>query len=61
MGTARPSVTKRQREQVKRERKKLKEEKRAQRKIEGGADESEFTEVVREQEIDPEEFETVRG
>ena len=35
MANARPSVTKRQREQVKRERRLLKEEKRAQRKIAG--------------------------
>ncbi|MGZ8812158.1 MAG: hypothetical protein ACXW29_13540 [Thermoanaerobaculia bacterium] len=35
MGTARPSVTKRQREQVKRERQARKAEKRAQRKLNG--------------------------
>lgn len=35
MGNARPSVTKKQREQVKRERQRAKEEKRAQRKIAG--------------------------
>jgi hypothetical protein len=38
MASARPSVTKRQREQKKRERKIAKAEKRAQRKLEGGQD-----------------------
>jgi hypothetical protein len=43
LATPRPSVTKRQREQVKREKQKLKAEKRAQRKQGGGQDdESEF-------------------
>ena len=43
MATPRPSVTKRQREQVKREKQKMKAEKRAQRKLDPGAEEeSEF-------------------
>ncbi len=46
MATPRPSVTKRQREQKKREKQALKLEKRAQRKlnIENGTPESEFEE-----------------
>ena len=42
LATPRPSVTKRQREQVKRERQLKKAEKRAQRKLNGPSDESEF-------------------
>jgi hypothetical protein len=42
MATPRPSVTKRQREQVKREKQRIKAEKRAQRKQGGQPEESEF-------------------
>jgi hypothetical protein len=48
MASARPSVTKRQREQKKRERKIAKAEKRAQRKLEGGQPD-EIGELVEEE------------
>jgi hypothetical protein len=52
MGAPRPSVTKRQREQVKRERALKKAEKKAERA--NNPEESEFGEVVRETPILPE-------
>jgi hypothetical protein len=48
MASARPSFTKRQRENAKKERKQMKAEKRAARKDSDVADESMFEEVVRE-------------
>lgn len=49
MPKPRPSVTKRQREQKKRDRQLEKEERRAVRKTEGGGPEIDMTEMVREQ------------
>ncbi|HUR80048.1 MAG TPA: hypothetical protein VM733_04750 [Thermoanaerobaculia bacterium] len=52
MASARPSFTKRQRENAKKERKQLKLEKRAARKENGVDDESMFGEVVAETPIE---------